>query len=161
MSNKKITGSDGERVAIEIVDIYTRKKNDGTGVVVVIGRDEEERTGEDWLSLSPSLAKYGDKTISQYTQTIQLLSEHGLEDTADLRDLESLVGCPGVFKLSSKDDGKVFCNLQFQSKRIEGDDRVAMMREIRGQSAINEAAAKAQEAALNGEPVSGDENMPW
>ena len=153
----RIEGSDGENVAVTIVDGWVeRVGQDLKPVVKITGQDEKGRTGTTTLWMTDDIR--GKDTQSSIEKALEQLEHLGMEDGNFLNFPDWVASRPAVtFFLSVKEnEGKTTTNYYLRSPVVKIDiaEAAELFEQIRGKAAANSAA-------IRGEPIDGDGEMDW
>ena len=148
----KITGNDGDMVAVTITDAFTSNIQTKHGIKLVVSvyaKDAEGNTGEATLWMTPEIREGQDR--SDIEQSLSVLESLGLKN-GDIRTLGELADKETTFSLSVK-DGKTRYYLRTNAPEpVDLDDAYEMIKRIRGEAAKNTAA-------ITGTPVQGDDGL--
>jgi len=151
----KIEANDGDKVSVTVKDAWIENVHtrEGGEKIVVKIKGIDEKGGEGVATLWMSDERRPNQELSEVENNLNKLEALGLEN-GDIRNLVDIFEAEATFYVRVK-DGKVTYYLDNKpAERLDVNTAFELIEAIRGKAA---AAA----AALNGEPVSGDENMPW
>ena len=156
----KIEAANGDNVAVTIKDVWIEKLHlkDGTEKLVakVNGQDEKGGSGIATLWLTSEVRQGQIK--SEITRNLELMETLGMEG-GDIKHMADLLDKPATFGVQIKEGmngqaDKVNYYLRSPVEKLNLEVAADLIEQIRGKAA-------ADEAAVSGTPVAGDDNLPW